>query len=232
MKAQVPVLSATKAGLWDDPELSFDGLRILKSVDKPWIIGSSLGFTLPLSGRLGVERARANVEGRAALVEAWAVEQEIVSQLETEWADLAAAMRALEATKSAQRELGEVVRKKQPRWEISAAVFPDLEQNLRVKQQDWKTWAQNGYVDALLPMLYSTNFQKVETWAKDFKKDLAGTKTRVYPAFFIGHFYKAGAKNYNADYLDLEKKLKFDGFGVFAAQSLTDDLIERLAKRN
>ena len=109
MKAQVPVLSATKAGLWDDPELSFDGLRILKSVDKPWIIGSSLGFTLPLSGRLGVERARANVEGRAALVEAWAVEQEIVSQLETEWADLAAAMRALEATKSAQRELGEVV---------------------------------------------------------------------------------------------------------------------------
>jgi uncharacterized lipoprotein YddW (UPF0748 family) len=130
------------------------------------------------------------------------------------------------------KELGEVVRKKQPRWEISAAVFPDLPENLRVKQQDWKTWAEKGYVDALLPMLYSTNFQKVETWARDFKKDLQGTKTRVYPAFFIGHFYKADAKNFNADYLDLEKNLKFDGFGVFAAQSLTDDLIEKLAKRN
>ena len=130
------------------------------------------------------------------------------------------------------KELSEIVRKKRPRWEISAAVFADLQENLRVKQQDWKTWAEKGYVDALLPMLYSTNFAKVETWARDFKKDLAGTKTRVYPAFFIGHFYQADAKSFNADYLDLEKNLKFDGFGIFAAQSLTDDLIERLAKRN
>lgn len=91
MKAQVPVLSATKAGLWDDPELSFDGLRILKSVDKPWIVGSSLAFTVPLSGRLNVEKTKANAEGRAALVEAWAVEQDTIRQLETEWADLAAA---------------------------------------------------------------------------------------------------------------------------------------------
>lgn len=109
MKAQVPVLSAAKAGLWDDPELSFDGLRILQSVDKPWIIGSSLAFTLPLSGRLNVEKAKAKAEGRAALVEAWGVEQEILGKLETEWADCAAARRALEAGKLAQRELSEVV---------------------------------------------------------------------------------------------------------------------------
>lgn len=109
MKAQVPVLSATKAGLWDDPELSFDALRILKSVDKPWIVGSSLAFTVPLSGRLNVEKTKANAEGRAALVEAWAVEQEIIRQLEAEWADHVAALRALEAGRSAQRELGEVV---------------------------------------------------------------------------------------------------------------------------
>jgi uncharacterized lipoprotein YddW (UPF0748 family) len=130
------------------------------------------------------------------------------------------------------KELGEVVRKKQPRWEISAAVFPDIEQNLRVKQQDWKTWAQKGYIDALLPMVYSPNFSKVENWAKDFQKELKGTKTRVYPALFIGHFYNEKSKLYDENYLNLETKLKFDGFGVFAAQSLTDDLIERLAKRN
>ena len=65
-----------------------------------------------------------------------------------------------------------------------------------------------------------------------FQKDLQNTKVRIYPALFIGHFYKADAKTLNADYLDLEKKLKFDGFGLFAAQSLTDDLIEKLAKRN
>lgn len=109
MKAQVPVVSATKAGLWDDPELSFDGLRILKSVDKPWIIGSSLAFTLPVSGRLSVEKAKASAEGRAALVEAWVVEQGILGRLEAEWADCAAARRALVAARAAQQDLSEVV---------------------------------------------------------------------------------------------------------------------------
>ena len=62
-----------------------------------------------MSGRLNVEKTKANAEGRAALVEAWAVEQEVIGQLEAEWADCTAARRALEAGRSAQRELGEVV---------------------------------------------------------------------------------------------------------------------------
>jgi uncharacterized lipoprotein YddW (UPF0748 family) len=129
-------------------------------------------------------------------------------------------------------ELGAIVRKKQPRWEISAAVFPDLKNNLRVKQQDWKTWAEKDLVDALLPMVYSPDYAKVESWAKDFQNDLKDTKVRIYPALFIGHFYQPDAKTFNENYLNLEKKLKFGGFGLFAAQSLTDDLIEKLSKRN
>jgi uncharacterized lipoprotein YddW (UPF0748 family) len=127
------------------------------------------------------------------------------------------------------KELAEIVRKNQPRWEISAAVFPDIEQNLRVKQQDWKDWSKKGYVDALLPMLYNTNFDRVETWAKDFRRDVT-PETKIYPALFIGHFYNA--KTFDTRYLDLQIKFKFDGFGLFAAQSFTDDLIEKLAKRN
>lgn len=128
------------------------------------------------------------------------------------------------------KELGEVVKKARPNWEISAAVFPAIEQNLREKQQDWKLWSEKGYIDALMPMLYSTNYGKVEAWAKEFKADVA-PKTRVYPALFIGHFYKAQSKEFNPAYLDLEQKFGFDGFGVFASQSLTDDLIDTLAKR-
>ncbi len=126
------------------------------------------------------------------------------------------------------KELAAIVRKNQPRWEISAAVFPDIEQNLRVKQQDWKTWAKEDYVDALLPMLYSRDFTKVESWAKAFRADVS-PKTKIYPALFIGHFYNA--KTFDARYLDLQTKYKFDGFGLFAAQSLTDDLIEKLSRK-
>jgi uncharacterized lipoprotein YddW (UPF0748 family) len=127
------------------------------------------------------------------------------------------------------KELAGIVRKKQPKWEISAAVFPNIEENLRIKQQDWKDWSKKGYVDALLPMLYSTDFTKVENWAKDFQRDVA-PQTRIYPAIFIGHFYNA--KTFDGRYLDLQTKFKFDGFGLFAAQNLTDDLVEKLAKRN
>jgi uncharacterized lipoprotein YddW (UPF0748 family) len=129
------------------------------------------------------------------------------------------------------KELAEIVRKTRPNWEISAAVFPDIEENLRVKQQDWKSWAANGYVDALLPMLYSTDYAKVERWAKDFRRDVA-PKTRVYPAIFIGHFYDAKTGKYDERYLHLKKKYEFDGFGLFAAQSLNGDLIEKLSGEN
>lgn len=128
------------------------------------------------------------------------------------------------------RELGALVRQKRPSWEISAAVFPAIEQNLREKQQDWKRWSEEGLIDALLPMLYSTNFGKVESWAKDFKRDVS-PKTKIYPALFIGHFYKAQTKEFNPAYLDLQGRFGFNGFGVFASQSLTDDLIETLSKR-
>lgn len=127
-------------------------------------------------------------------------------------------------------ELAGIVRKRRPNWEISAAVFPDIEQNLRVKMQDWKGWAEKGLVDALLPMLYSTDYVRVESWARDFRRDIPA-KTKVYPALFIGHFYNPKEKKLNGDYLEIERKFKFDGFGLFAAQSLTDDLIEKLSKK-
>ena len=128
------------------------------------------------------------------------------------------------------RELAEIVRRKQPEWEISAAVFPGIEENLRVKQQDWKNWAEKGYVDALLPMLYSTDYNRVETWAKAFRSEVA-PKTKIYPAIFIGHFYNDRENKFDGRYLQLTEKFKFDGFGLFAAQSLTDDLIEKLKKK-
>ncbi len=127
-------------------------------------------------------------------------------------------------------ELGEIVRNLQPQWEISAAVFPNIEENLRLKQQNWKLWSQKNYIDALLPMLYSRDFTRVENWAKDFRRDVS-PKTKIYPALFIGHFYNSKDKKLDERYLRLAQKSEFGGFGLFAAQSLTDDLIEKLSRK-
>jgi uncharacterized lipoprotein YddW (UPF0748 family) len=127
------------------------------------------------------------------------------------------------------KQLNDVVRKLRPKWIISAAVFPGFEENLRLKMQDSREWAAKGYVDALLPMLYSRDYNRVESWAKEFREAIK-PPVRVYPAFFIGHFYEAQTRKLDERYLQIEKKFDFDGIGFFAAQSLTDNLVERLAR--
>jgi uncharacterized lipoprotein YddW (UPF0748 family) len=38
---------------------------------------------------------------------------------------------------------------------VSAAVVPDADAALRDKLQDWRTWLENGFIDALCPMAYT-----------------------------------------------------------------------------
>ena len=127
-------------------------------------------------------------------------------------------------------ELGAIVRKKRPEWVISAAVFPSLEENLRLKMQDWKTWADKGYVDLLMPMVYSKDYKRVEAWTKDFREQV-NPKVKVAPALYIPHFYDVKAGTYNGKYLGLTIKFKLDGYGLFASQSLNDELILRLENK-
>jgi outer membrane protein, heavy metal efflux system len=93
LQANVARATAQTAGLWDDPALGVGLERILRSVDNPWIIGASLDITIPISGRLDVEKAKANKELAAALDEVAA----------KEWATRAA-VRELWLAWSAQRE--------------------------------------------------------------------------------------------------------------------------------
>lgn len=127
-------------------------------------------------------------------------------------------------------ELGAIVRKKQPRWIISAAVFPGLEENLRIKMQDWKTWSEKGYVDLLMPMVYSRDYTRVDAWTKEFR-ELVDPKVKVAPALFIPHFYDAKSGSYDEKYLGLTAKFKLDGYGLFASQFLDPGLISKLKQK-
>lgn len=128
------------------------------------------------------------------------------------------------------REMTGAIRRLRPQMIISAAVFPGFEENLRVKMQDVRAWSREGLIDALLPMLYSTNFKRVDDWAKEFRAEIDKRRTRVYPALYVNHFYDVKAKRIDERYLQLEQAHGFDGTGFFAAQLLTDDVIEKLPK--
>lgn len=97
--AQVFAASARFAGLWEDPEIGADALRILEDVEKPWIAGASLSFSIPVSGRLSVAKDQAEAEARAAILEAWTEEQQVLLELRQAWADWQAATEALAASR-------------------------------------------------------------------------------------------------------------------------------------
>ncbi|MCA9277562.1 MAG: TolC family protein [Phycisphaeraceae bacterium] len=66
LRAGLTLATKENAGLWDDPELGFDGAEIL-SPASPFEYGVTLQLTVPVSGRLRVERARADAAHESQL---------------------------------------------------------------------------------------------------------------------------------------------------------------------
>lgn len=78
LKAGVAQATAEHAGRWDDPALSFNVLKVTESVPSPWFVNPSLSLTIPISGRLAVEKSRAEA----------AVHSELARVAEEEWSTL------------------------------------------------------------------------------------------------------------------------------------------------
>jgi len=89
--AATALAAAEHAGLWDDPRLSLDALHVTESLADPWVIGGTVGFTIPLSGRLPVERALADAEHDLALRRVAEAEWAVASALRRTWAEWSAA---------------------------------------------------------------------------------------------------------------------------------------------
>ncbi len=90
--AGVALATYETAGLWEDPEFGFDGAEIL-SPSGPFEYGLTLSLTIPVSGRLGVEKDRAGT----------AYEAELRRIVDAEWSTRAA-VRAAWASWSAASE--------------------------------------------------------------------------------------------------------------------------------
>jgi outer membrane protein TolC len=89
-RAGIAAASAATAGTLPDPELGFDVAKILESVAHPWIVAGSIGFTLPLTGRLGLEQQLAAAGQRGALVEVRLAEAEALLAVDRAFADWSA----------------------------------------------------------------------------------------------------------------------------------------------
>ena len=76
---------AEHAGLWKDPEFGFDAAQIL-SPGSQFDFGATLGLTLPISGRLGIERDSADAEYEAQLLRLADAEWNVRMDIRKAWA--------------------------------------------------------------------------------------------------------------------------------------------------
>ncbi len=109
MRAGVAQATAENAGLWGDPVLGFDLKHIMDSAPHPWTWMATVGFTIPISGRLKIERLRAGAEHEAELARVYQGEWETRMSLRREWARWSAAERRLAVFEQYVSRLGEIV---------------------------------------------------------------------------------------------------------------------------
>ena len=98
LRAKVTEASAQHAGRWDAPRLAIDVMKVRESVPDPWILGSSLSLTIPLSGRLAVEKSHAKAEHHAQLAMVAEDEWQTVHQLRQAWLEWSAERLSLDET--------------------------------------------------------------------------------------------------------------------------------------
>lgn len=67
LRARVTQATEDNAGLWEDPTVGIDLTRIIQSTPEPWKVLTSVGLTIPISGRLEFEKQRAGSEHAAEL---------------------------------------------------------------------------------------------------------------------------------------------------------------------
>jgi outer membrane protein TolC len=99
-RAGIAEATAAEAGLWEDPVIGVDLSRIIESATHPWKTFGSVGLTIPISGRLALEKSRAGEAHAAELVRLAALEWDTRMALRREWVR----WEALEAQAAVARE--------------------------------------------------------------------------------------------------------------------------------
>lgn len=110
LRAGVTRATADNAGRWDDPVLGGNVARFIQSAAHPWMLMTTLGLTLPVSGRLSVERQRAGAEHAAAISRVYEQEWGVRTELRRAWARWSAADHRVRTTRQYLESLDALVK--------------------------------------------------------------------------------------------------------------------------
>ncbi len=158
LKAGVAKAVADHAGLWDDPEVSFNVLKLTKSVPDPWIVGPSLALTLPLSGRLSAEKKLAEASMYAELDRVAESEWQVLIHLQKAWIEWSALRTELEQTQKIVETLVAIVQSTTllaeqgeiPKTEAGLFTIEQTSRRVEMKRLQGEVKAQEQEIRSLL----------------------------------------------------------------------------------
>lgn len=87
LRAGITRATAENAGLWSDPVLGVDLSRIVENVSNPWKVFGMVELTIPISGRLEVEQARADRALVAEIARVAELEWRVRFEVRRAWAE-------------------------------------------------------------------------------------------------------------------------------------------------
>jgi uncharacterized lipoprotein YddW (UPF0748 family) len=124
------------------------------------------------------------------------------------------------------QQVSEMARKLRPMIKISAAVFP-MKRDARIVaiQQDWETWVDNGWIDVLNPMSYTSDPERLQSIYETVQRS-PQRNMLVYPGIALK--YLDGGSLVNQ--LEALRQKGCMGTTLFAGAYLDGEKIDTLGK--
>jgi uncharacterized lipoprotein YddW (UPF0748 family) len=123
------------------------------------------------------------------------------------------------------QQVSTALKKIKPELKLSAAVFP-MHRDARIAmiQQDWETWIDNGWIDTLSPMSYTSDPDRLQEMF-DYVQHSPRKHTLVYPGIAL-HRLDGGQL---VQHLEAVRQRGGLGSTLFAGSHLDDDKANTLA---
>ncbi len=109
---------------------------------------------------------------------------------------------------------------------VSAVIFPDRLAALDKKQQDWKTWSAQNYVDGFTPLFLTCNSKMANSMMQDVIKSKSN-KTDLYAGLFVA--FMNGSEEDLIRQIHEARKLNTKGVIIFDYAHLNDKYISALS---
>ncbi|MCI1273592.1 MAG: family 10 glycosylhydrolase [Clostridiaceae bacterium] len=109
---------------------------------------------------------------------------------------------------------------------LTTVIFPDRLAALDIKQQDWKTWSQNGYVNGFTPLFLTCDSKMLNNMMQDIIKSKAPS-TDLYAGLFVT--FMGGSDEDLIREIHEARKLNAKGIIIFDYAHLSDKYADTLA---